>query len=154
MSRGLFDLHLFGKHQTAAFLATAVDFGVMIALVQLAHLSPPVATVLSAICGGITNFSIGRAWAFRHRHNGTLSGQMGRYAAVSLGGALLNAALLAGLLALLPILPYLAGRVVVSILVSVAYTYPMHAHVVFRALGELDARAPLSHGPHDAQHAR
>ena len=149
--KGLFDLHLFGKHQTAAFLATVVDFGVMIGLVQLAHLSPPVATVISAVCGGVTNFAIGRAWAFRHRHSGSLGGQMARYAAVSFGGALLNAALLAGMLAFLPVLPYVAGRIVVSILVSVAYTYPMHARVVFRALDTGEARVAT----HDASaHAR
>ncbi|MDB4946086.1 MAG: hypothetical protein JWP97_5620 [Labilithrix sp.] len=151
----LFDLTLFGKHQTAALLATLVDFGVMIGLVELAHLSPPVATVAGAVVGGISNFAIGRAWAFRDRHTGSLGEQMVRYAGVSFGGALLNAALLGVLLALLPVVPYVAGRVVVSILVSVAYTYPTHTRFVFRTRGlEGDGEtspedvAPASaHGP-------
>jgi putative flippase GtrA len=129
----LLDLHLFGKHQLAAVLATCVDFGTMIALVELAHLSPPVATIVGAVCGGTTNFAVGRTWAFRDRHTGSLGSQMARYAGVSAGGALLNAALLAGLLAIVPILPYILGRFFVSALVSVSYTYPLHTRFVFRA---------------------
>jgi putative flippase GtrA len=128
----LFDLHLFGKHQLAAVAATAIDFAVMIALVELAKLSPPVATVAGAICGGVTNFTVGRAWAFRDLHTGSLQGQAARYAVVSLGGALLNAGLLALVLAAVS-LPYVLGRVFVSAAVSALYTYPMHTRVVFRA---------------------
>lgn len=127
----LFDLRLLGRHQAAALLATCADFAIMIALVELARLAPPLATVLSAVAGGAVNFALSRAWAFRARHRGTLAGQAARYAVVSLGGALLNGAVLAAVLAVVSA-PYVLARVGVSVLVSVLYTYPLHTRVVFR----------------------
>jgi putative flippase GtrA len=126
-------LRLFGKHQVAALAATGVDFGMMILLVELAHVAPPLATVGGAFCGGVTNFAIGRTWAFRDVHTGSVPGQAARYAAVSIGGALLNGALVALVLGALPALPYVAARILVAALVSVAYTFPLHTRVVFRA---------------------
>lgn len=128
----LLDLRLIGKHQVAAFLATIVDFSVMIALVELAGAAPPLATIGAAVCGGMANFTLGRTWAFREQHTGSLSGQAARYAVVSLGGALLNAGVLAAMLAV-AMIPYVLARLVVSYSVSLAYTYPMHTRVVFRA---------------------
>lgn len=126
-------LRLFGKHQVAALAATAVDFGTMVLLVELAHVAPPLATVGGAFCGGVTNFAIGRTWAFRDVYTGSLPGQAARYAAVSIGGALLNGALVALVLGALPAVPYVAARILVAALVSVAYTFPLHTRVVFRA---------------------
>jgi putative flippase GtrA len=131
-SHHLLDARLIGRHQLAALLATGVDFAVMIALVELLRLPPPVATVLAAICGGLANFTLGRTWAFRDVHTGSLGGQASRYAVASLGGALLNGVLLASLLAVAP-MPYVLARVLVSIAVSLMYTYPMHTRFVFRA---------------------
>ena len=128
----LLDVRLLGKHQLAALLATAVDFSVMIALVELAGLPPPLATIAAAASGGVTNFTLGRAWAFRDVHTGSMGGQAARYAVVSAGGALLNAGVLAAMLAVSAI-PYVLARLVVSYAVSLAYTYPMHTRVVFRA---------------------
>ncbi|MDB5221281.1 MAG: hypothetical protein JWO86_9208 [Myxococcaceae bacterium] len=125
-------LRLFGKHQVAALAATGVDFSMMILLVELGHVPPPLATVGGAFCGGVTNFAIGRIWAFRDVHTGSLHGQAARYAAVSIGGALLNGALVGLVLAALP-LPYVVARMLVAVLVSVAYTFPLHTRVVFRA---------------------
>ena len=128
----LFDVRLLGRHQVAALLATGVDFAVMIALVEVVKLSPPVATVLAAICGGVANFVLGRTWAFRDVHTGSLASQASRYAAASLGGALLNGLLVAALLAVATV-PYVLARALVSALISVAYTYPVHTRFVFRA---------------------
>jgi putative flippase GtrA len=134
------DLRLLGRHQIAAAAATAVDFATMIALVELAGMHPPFATVLSASAGGVTNFTLGRLWAFRSIHRGSLGSQAARYALVCAGGALLNGSFLAAVLAVVqgasPPLDsqlYVFVRAVVSLLVSLAYTYPMHARFVFRA---------------------
>lgn len=127
----IFDATLLGRHQVAAAVATGVDFSAMVALVELAHRSPPVATIASAVLGGIVNFTLSRAWAYRDRHEGSVSSQASRYAVVSLGGALLNAGLLAMVLATIDA-PYPAARIVAAIAVSVLYTYPLHTRVVFR----------------------
>jgi putative flippase GtrA len=122
---------LLGRHQVAAAAATTADFSAMIALVELGHRSPPIATLASAILGGVINFTLSRAWVYRARHEGTIGSQASRYAVVSLGGALLNAGLLAMVLASVQA-PYPAARVVTAVAVSVLYTYPMHTRVVFR----------------------
>lgn len=129
-ARSLFDLALLGRHQVAAFAATAADFTAMIAFVELGGLAPPLATILSAILGGVANFTLSRTWAYRDRHAGAAHHQALRYAVVSLGGALLNGALVA----LLSFAPYVLARVVVSLLVSVLYTYPLHTRFVFRVI--------------------
>jgi putative flippase GtrA len=135
----LFDLRLLGRHQAAAAFATGIDFTTMVALVELAHTPPPFATLLSATAGGITNFVVSRLWAFRHRHRGSVPAQAARYALACAGGALLNATLLAAVLAAAHP-PYLAARVAISIVVSIAYTYPLHTRFVFRALNDVGQR--------------
>lgn len=132
-SARLLDFRLFGRHQLAATFATLVDFAAMIALVELARATPPTATLISAAMGGVTNFTVGRTWAFRSRHRGSVTAQGTRYAIVCAGGAFLNASLLAAVLAI-AVLPYVIVRAVVSVLVSLAYTYPMHARLVFRVV--------------------
>lgn len=135
----LLDVVLLGRHQFAAAVATLVDFSMMVAVVELLHAPPPYATLLSAATGGVTSFVLGRAWAFRARHRGSLPSQAVRYAAVCIGGAILNASLLGAMLEL-GSTPYVIARVVVSLLVSVAYSYPMHTRFVFRvAAPEEDA---------------
>jgi putative flippase GtrA len=127
----LADARLLGKHQVAAVLGTSVDFASMVALVELLGLSPPAATMLSAVAGGVTNFVLSRRWVFRASRREALPAQMLRYAMTSLGGAALNALLLMLVLRTSGGVPYVAGRVVVAVLVSLAYTYPMHARFVF-----------------------
>lgn len=137
----LLDLRLLGRHQASAAIATAVDFGAMVALVELVRVSPPFATLLSALCGGVTNFLLSRAWAFRSIHRGSTSAQAMRYAMVCAGGALLNASILRAVLAIGDV-SYVAARIAISVLVSVAYTYPLHTQFVFRATGRGEASEP------------
>ena len=49
---------LLTKHLVAALLATAVDFAVMVGLVELAGIGAEIATLAGAVLGGITNFSL------------------------------------------------------------------------------------------------
>ncbi len=138
----LFDPRLLGRHQTAAVTATAVDFTTMIALVELVRVPPAIATVLGAVVGGLTNFLVTRRWAFHARHTGTVSSQALRYAVVSSGGALLNGALVQLAIVVTP-LSYVVARTIGSALVSVFYTYPLHARVVFRVREVPELASPL-----------
>ncbi len=130
-------MRLLGRHQLAAAFATLVDFAMMVALVELAHVLPPTATLISATAGGVANFVVGRLWAFRDRHRGSMLSQGARYALVCVGGAFVNASLLGALLGLVS-WPYVIARAVVSLFVSLAYTYPMHTRFVFRAVQYAD----------------
>lgn len=122
---------LLARHQIAALLATAVDFTTMFLLVEAAGLSPPSATIVSAMVGAFTNFTVSRVWAYRNRHDERPFAQAARYALVALGGATLNASLLAIVLSATDV-PYGLARAAVALGVSVLYTYPLHTRVVFK----------------------
>lgn len=122
---------LLGRHQIAAAIGTSTDFATMIALVEVAHVDAPLATMLSALAGGLVNFTVSRRWAFREIHRGALPAQAAKYAVVSLGGALLNSLLLAVALHTLPV-SYVVARVGVAVAVSLLYSYPLHTRLVFR----------------------
>jgi putative flippase GtrA len=119
-----------GRHQIGAAIATAIDFGTMIALVEMLGLSPVAGTAISAPLGGLTNFALGRAWIFR-RHTGHWAWQAARYALVSGASAGWNTA---GehLVHDLAHVQYVAARIVVSVLVSLLWNFPVQRRWVFR----------------------
>lgn len=119
------------RHQAGAVAATVVDYGVMIAMVSAGGAPPAAGTAAGATCGGVTNFVLGRRWVFRATHHRTAP-QAGRYALVSFGSLLLNTAGVHVLASWLH-LQYVAARVVVSLLVSVLWNFPMQRTFVFKA---------------------
>jgi putative flippase GtrA len=119
---------LLAKHQVGAFAATALDFGVMVTLVEVGLLSPVRATAVGAATGAIVNFLLGRRWIFEATDAGVL-GQAVRYTLVAVGSLVLNSfgehvAIEAGL-------PYAAGRVLVAAIVGVSWNFPLHRYFVF-----------------------
>jgi putative flippase GtrA len=125
-----------GRHQVGAIVATAVDFAAMIALVEGLGVSPVTATVVGALLGAVTNFALGRAWVFR-RHSGHWAAQGLRYALVSGASAGWNA-LGEHLVHDVVRVQYIAARVLVSIVVSLLWNFPMQRRFVFRD-GRTDA---------------
>jgi len=119
-----------GRHQVGAVVATGVDFAAMIALVERAGLSPVAGTVVGACLGAITNFVLGRVWVFR-RHSGHWAAQASRYAVVAGASAGWNALGehvahdVAGV-------QYVLARVLVAIVVSLLWNFPMQRRFVFR----------------------
>ncbi len=127
---------MFGRHQIASLLSTVVDFGTMIAVVELAHLSPDIGTGLGATLGAVTNFQLGRHFTFVAREE-RAAPQAARYAVVSAASAGLNT-LGEHLLHHVLGVQYMAARVVVSIAVSLFWNFPLQRFFVFRA--KLDSR--------------
>jgi len=121
---------LLSQHQLSSLVATGVDYCIMIACVSLFGLSPVVGTVIGALCGAVTSFTLGRRWVFDARR-GDLRGQALRYAMVSAVSLCCNAG---GEWLLLRVgLQYVLARVVTSIVVGIGWNFPMHRHFVFRA---------------------
>jgi putative flippase GtrA len=118
------------RHQVGATAATVVDFGAMILLVEALGLRPDVATAIGATLGGITNFTLGRAWIFRG-HSGRLGNQAFRYATVSAAGAALNA-LGEHLVHDRAHVQYVVARALVAIGVSLLWNFPMQREFVFQ----------------------
>jgi putative flippase GtrA len=119
-----------GRHQAGAVAATVVDFAAMIAVVERLGFSPVAGTVVGASLGAITNFLLGRVWVFP-RHSGHWAAQGSRYAVVSAASAGWNA-LGEHLAHDVAGMQYVLARVVVSIVVSLLWNFPMHRRFVFR----------------------
>ena len=121
---------LLSQHQLSSLVATGVDYCIMIACVSLFGLSPVVGTVIGALGGAVTSFTLGRRWVFDARR-GALGGQALRYAMVSAVSLCCNAG---GEWLMLRLgLHYIVARLVTSTVVGVGWNFPMHRHFVFRA---------------------
>ncbi|HEX3345932.1 MAG TPA: GtrA family protein, partial [Polyangiaceae bacterium] len=104
-------------------------------LVEGLCLSPVIATAIGAGLGALTNFGLGRAWVFR-RHSGHWAAQGSRYALVAGASAGWNA-LGEHLVHDVEHVQYVLARVVVSLVVSLLWNFPMQRRFVFR-----DRRGP------------
>lgn len=124
----------FHRSQVAALAATVVDFGSLVLLVEFVHVWYVAATAMGAFFGAVTNFLLGRHWAF---HPGAperlddIRGQARRYALVSAGSLALNTL---GVYLFTDIggLRYIASKATVAILISVFFNFPLQRAFVFR----------------------
>jgi putative flippase GtrA len=121
---------LLTKHLVASLLATAVDFALMMLLVEALGISAELATLAGALLGGITNFALGRTWVYRAVGARSPAEQAARYAIVSAASAGLNALGEHVVLAWAGA-HYAAARALVSLVVSVGWGYPMQRYMVF-----------------------
>ena len=111
-------------------VATGVDFIVMILAVELLHFSPVVGTVAGALCGAVTNFSLGRHWVFRSSEF-EAAGQLFRYALVA-GASLGLSAAGEYLLVNRAGLGYVFARLLVAVTVSNLWNFPLRKFFVFK----------------------
>ena len=79
---------VFIKAQASSLIASAVDFLLMIFLVELIQLTAVVSGAIGTIVGGIVNFSLGRNWVFKSGTN-SISVQALRYLMVCIGNLFL-----------------------------------------------------------------
>jgi putative flippase GtrA len=117
------------RHHTGSLISTAVDYAVMVACVELLSIRSVPATVVGALCGAITNFTLGRRFVYRVDHR-PVGPAAWRYVLVSAAGLALNAGgehLLNNVLGL----QYLLARLITSILVSNGWNYPLQRFFVF-----------------------
>lgn len=117
------------KHHATSILSTIVDYGVMIACVELLHLRPVTATVAGAALGAVTNFTVNRRFTYE-AHDVRVSSQAWRFVLVSGTSLALNAAgehLFNGVFGV----QYMLARVITSTIVSNAWNYPMLRFFVF-----------------------
>jgi putative flippase GtrA len=123
-------LRVLGRHQLASIVSTIVDFGTMMALVELLSISPVIATAAGASAGALTNFLMNRHWVFRVA-DGRISRQALRYAMVSLASAGWNTLGEHVAVRVLGV-QYLLGRAVVAVAVSLGWNFPLQRGFVFR----------------------
>ncbi len=116
-----------GRNAMAALTATAIDFALFSALVAVGC-SPPVATLLGAVCGGGVNFTVNRTWTFEA--SGSNRTMARRYVLVSAASAALNASMVAALL-WIPNQHVTICWLVARGLIFLGWNYPLHRDYVF-----------------------
>jgi putative flippase GtrA len=117
------------RHHTGSMIASTVDFTTMIVTVEILRAHAVVSTAIGALCGALTSFFLGRTWVF-HRSDVAPAGQLLRYAMVAAASLGLNV-LGEYLLVVRAGVGYVRARVVVAVLVSNLWNYPLHRYFVF-----------------------
>lgn len=120
----------FLKAQASSLIATAADFLLTILLKEVFMVWYLAATTAGTICGGITNFLLGRNWVFPSTEK-KAGIQAFRYIMVWLGNLALNAGgtyfftSIAGI-------KYWISKILVSLIVGIGYNYVLQKFFVFR----------------------
>jgi putative flippase GtrA len=129
-SRPLAEVGRFVRSNLSSAVASALEWVLVTGLV-LAGTHYLLAAAAGALTGAAIDFSLKRHWAFRREHAGAVAREGPRYLLVSGVSLLLNVAAAWALVdgAGLPALP---GVIAASVLVGVAWNYPLHRHFVFR----------------------
>ena len=120
---------MFGRHQVASLISTVVDFGSMIAVVELLHLGAVVGTCIGATCGAVTNFTLGRYFTFvaRSEHAAPQAARYAVVSAASMGWNALGEYVLHDRLGV----QYMVARAIVAVAVSVFWNFPLQRWFVF-----------------------
>ena len=107
-----------------------IDYLTFLLLLHVAGVWYVYANMIGAAFGAITNFILGRYWAFQSKED-KIAHQAFRYALVSTGSLILNTVGLYLLTEYSPLAPEPA-KVIVGIIVAVTYNYLMQKKFVFR----------------------
>jgi hypothetical protein len=122
----------FIKVNTAAIIATIIDFGFTFFLKQIVQIDAVLASIFGTILGGIINFIIGRTWVFNTPEVPFIQ-QGRRYFITWIGNLLLNAS---GVYILIKIIgvQYLFAKMATAITVAIGYNYPLQKKYVFKTV--------------------
>ena len=116
--------------QVAAFIGTAIDFGVVIFLTEIIGTWYVVSNAIGATCGAITNFFLGRNWVFNSTRN-KISNQAFRYFLVATGSMILNT-LGIYLLTEFTVLNYIYSKIIVAVLIAFTFNFLLQKYFVFK----------------------
>ena len=122
----------FLKVNTAAIIATIIDFGFTFFLKQIVQIDAVLASIFGTILGGLINFLIGRVWVFNTPEIPFIQ-QGRRYFITWIGNLLLNAS---GVYILIKIIgvQYLFAKMATAITVAIGYNYPLQKKYVFKTV--------------------
>jgi len=120
----------FIKFNIVSLLATGVDFAVFILLKEVFGVYYILATIISAICGGVTAFVLNKNWVFFGKDK-TGNAQMWNFIIVWLGSIILNTLGIYVLVQYLK-LDEVVSKIIISILVGVLFNFTMNKYYVFK----------------------
>lgn len=123
-------IRVFLKAQASSLIATAVDFLVTALLGKGLGVWYLAATVTGTVSGGITNFLLGRYWAFSSKEEGA-GLQAIKYFIVWSGNFVLN---VGGVYLFTDIfhIDFMISKIGVSLIVAIGYNYVLQKFFVFK----------------------
>ncbi|MBC7769258.1 MAG: GtrA family protein [Phycisphaerales bacterium] len=117
-----------GRFALVGAVATIVHYAIMVALVEIGHVTPVLATTIGYGAGIVVSYTLNRRFTFDARGTPVASSFM-KFALLYGVGALLNGAIVAGLIAVGA--HYLAAQIVATALV-LFWNFLGARYVVFR----------------------
>lgn len=127
-------LIIFSKAQLSAFVGGLTDYFVMIFFTELFHLHYTLSIVIGGIIGAIVNFSLNKTWTFRSRdvaYKNTVRQQLMRFVLVVINSIFLKSMGTYAITTFLK-LDYKISRIIVDLIVSIAFNYTLQRFWVFR----------------------
>jgi putative flippase GtrA len=121
--------NVFLRSLLTSLFTTALDFGSLVGLTELAHVNYVLATWIGTVVGSLSNFTINKVWAFSAREHPT-GPALARFVAVQAGASGLHT-LGVWLLTRFGRLPYPASKAIVAAVVYLGWNYPLNRRFVF-----------------------
>lgn len=125
-------MRTFFKANLASLLATGVDYIVAMLLFEAVVPNALLASLTGTLAGGILHFSLSRRYVFGAGSQ-RMSPQVLRYLLTWVGNVLLNVLLVYVLAEKLGI-HFLLSKISSSILIFIAFNYPLHRRFVFKTM--------------------
>jgi putative flippase GtrA len=125
----LHKLTAFQRSLLTSLFTTALDFGTLVGLTEIAGIDYVVSTWIGTVVGSLSNFAINKRWAFSARA-APMGPALWRFALVQLAASGLHTA---GVWALTRFggLVYLVSKLVVAAVVYLGWNYPLNRWFVF-----------------------
>ena len=132
----------FIRSVATSLLTSVLDFALLTVLVEVGHINYVFATWMGTVVGSVSNFTINKHWAFKGSPL-TLPNQFGRFVLVQAGASGWHT-LGVWLLTRFGGVQYQASKLIVAVIVALAWNYPMNRGVVFSRpqKGEGEGAAP------------
>jgi len=124
------ELATFSRSLLTSLFTTALDFGTLVGLTELAGVNYVVATWIGTIVGSLANFTINKLWAFTARDAPALPAAT-RFVIVQIGASFLHTAGV-WLLTRFGRLPYPVSKLAIAAVVYLVWNYPLNRWFVFR----------------------
>lgn len=121
----------FLKAQATAIIATMVDYTVSLILKEYFSVWYLAASIIGTTSGGITNFILGRNWAFKSKGE-VIQNQAFKFLIVWIGNLLLNAGGMVLITERIGHKYWWISKIVVSVLVGIGYNYVLQKFFVFK----------------------
>lgn len=121
----------FLKAQATSLISTMIDYLVFGLLHEIFGVWYLIANIIGVTSGGVTNFLLGRYWAFSSKEE-NIEGQALKFFIVWMGNLILNTGFVFGLTEMLGNKNAWISKIVVSVIIGIGYNYVLQKFFVFK----------------------